>query len=77
MRAVCAPSCAVRLNRLACHAVRAPKTAPKKPQNLVGIHSQVWVGGWNPEQAETSISGSKNAGYDLIERTLPVYIGAC
>ena len=61
----------MRPTRLICQAVSAPKSAPKKPQNPVGIHSQVWVGGWNPEQAETSIGGTKNAGYDLIERELP------
>ena len=62
----------MRPTRLICQAVSAPKSAPKKPQNPVGIHSQVWVGGWKPEQAETSIGGTKNAGYDLIERELRV-----
>ena len=58
-RVASAPQAALRQHRLTCQAVRAPKTAPPKPKNNVGIHSQVWVGGWNPQQAETSISGTK------------------
>ena len=71
-----APQAALRQHRLTCHAVRAPKAAPPAPKNPVGIHSQVWVGGWNPQQAETSIAGTKKAGYDLIEREAPPWAGA-
>ena len=51
-------------------AARAPKSAPTNPKNSIGIHSQVWVGGWSPEEAEKAISGTKDAGFDLIEREL-------
>ena len=38
------------------------------PQNLIGIHSGVFVGDWKPQDAERAIKGAKDAGYDLIER---------
>jgi len=38
------------------------------PSNPIGIHAQVWVGDWSKEEAVTAISGTKKAGYDLIER---------
>ena len=37
------------------------------PQNLIGIHSGVFVGDWKPQDAERAIKGAKDAGYDLIE----------
>lgn len=38
------------------------------PTNPIGIHAQVWVGDWSKAEAEKAISGTKKAGYDLIER---------
>ena len=35
--------------------------------NRIGIHALVWVGGWSPEEAQTAIASSAEAGYDLIE----------
>lgn len=65
------PACPGLRNRsiLTCRAqaTRAPKAAPSNPKNSIGIHSQVWVGGWNPQEAEKAISGTKEAGFDLIE----------
>jgi D-psicose/D-tagatose/L-ribulose 3-epimerase len=41
---------------------------PENPQqNLIGIHSLVWAGGWSEAQARFAIEQSKAAGYDLIE----------
>lgn len=37
------------------------------PSNPIGIHAQVWVGDWSKDEAVTAISGTKKAGYDLIE----------
>lgn len=62
---------AQRRSGLVCRAQAAPKpkSAPANPKNPIGIHSQVWVGGWSKQEAEKAISGTKDAGYDLIERT--------
>ena len=49
-------------------AVRAAVAEVASPPNPVGIHAQVWVGDWSKQAAEYAISGSKKAGYDLIER---------
>ena len=38
------------------------------PSNPIGIHAQVWVGDWSKDEAVKAISGTKKAGYDLIER---------
>lgn len=35
--------------------------------NPLGVHALVWVGGWNPEEAEQAIASTAKAGYDLIE----------
>lgn len=35
--------------------------------NPVGIHSFVWVGGWDRDQCASAIQSSAAAGYDLIE----------
>lgn len=40
------------------------------PSNPIGIHAQVWVGDWSKNEAVKAISGTKKAGYDLIERRL-------
>ncbi|KAK9790359.1 hypothetical protein WJX73_006466 [Symbiochloris irregularis] len=68
------PCCQARAQRrsagVACRAQARggpPKSAPGNPKSPVGIHSQVWVGGWSPKEAEHAISGTKDAGYDLIE----------
>lgn len=37
------------------------------PDNLFGIHSLVWVGGWSDEQAELAIRSTAESGFDLIE----------
>ena len=37
-------------------------------QNQIGIHAQVWVGDWSKEEAVKAIKGTKDAGYDIIER---------
>lgn len=37
------------------------------PSNPIGIHAQVWVGDWSKDEAVKAISGTKKAGYDLIE----------
>ncbi len=39
--------------------------------NKIGVHALVWVGGWSPEQARTAIESTREAGYDLIELTMP------
>ncbi len=39
--------------------------------NLIGIHALVWVGGWSPDEARTAIESTREAGYDLIELTMP------
>ena len=49
----------------------APELKRKSPVNPIGIHSKVFVGGWTRDEAEAAISGSKAAGFDLIERKLP------
>ncbi len=38
------------------------------PSNPIGIHAQVWVGDWSKDEAVKAIKGTKDAGYDLIER---------
>ena len=35
--------------------------------NPLGIHSFVWVGGWDRDQCSTAIANTVRAGYDLIE----------
>jgi len=39
--------------------------------NPIGIHALVWVGGWSPDEARTAIESTREAGYDLIELTMP------
>ncbi len=39
--------------------------------NQIGVHALVWVGGWSPEQARFAIESTREAGYDLIELTMP------
>lgn len=39
--------------------------------NKIGVHALVWVGGWSAEQARTAIESTREAGYDLIELTMP------
>ncbi len=39
--------------------------------NPIGVHALVWVGGWSPDQARFAIASTKEAGYDLIELTMP------
>lgn len=36
-------------------------------ENLIGLHSQVWVGSWSKEKCELAIGKSAELGYDLIE----------
>ena len=38
------------------------------PSNQIGIHAQVWVGDWSKDEAVKAIKGTKDAGYDIIER---------
>ncbi|WP_353650042.1 sugar phosphate isomerase/epimerase family protein [Nakamurella sp. A5-74] len=46
----------------------APDTAADwRPSNRIGVHSLVWVGGWNDAQARQAIASTAEAGYDLIE----------
>lgn len=54
----------------AARAARSPLSvrAQAGPSNPIGIHAQVWVGDWSKEEAVKAISGTKKAGYDLIER---------
>ncbi len=35
--------------------------------NPLGIHAQVWVGGWSAAECETAIAATARAGYDFIE----------
>jgi D-psicose/D-tagatose/L-ribulose 3-epimerase len=35
--------------------------------NRVGIHAQVWVGGWSEAECRMAIENSRASGYDLIE----------
>lgn len=35
--------------------------------NKIGIHAQVWVGGWSEAEARKAIENSRATGYDLIE----------
>jgi D-psicose/D-tagatose/L-ribulose 3-epimerase len=35
--------------------------------NRVGVHAQVWVGGWSEVECRKAIENSRAAGYDLIE----------
>jgi D-psicose/D-tagatose/L-ribulose 3-epimerase len=35
--------------------------------NQLGVHAQVWVGGWSEAEARKAIESSKATGYDLIE----------
>lgn len=37
------------------------------PRNRLGIHSFVWVGGWNAEQCAQAVANTAESGYDLIE----------
>ena len=37
------------------------------PQNLLGIHALVWVGGWTPEECERAAASTAAAGYGLLE----------
>jgi len=39
--------------------------------NQIGIHALVWVGGWSPDEARKAIESTREAGYDLIELTMP------
>ena len=39
--------------------------------NPIGIHALVWVGGWSRDEARTAIESTREAGYDLIELTMP------
>jgi len=39
--------------------------------NQIGVHALVWVGGWSPDQARFAIESTREAGYDLIELTMP------
>lgn len=58
-------SCAVKADRSRRHlAVRAQAG----PSNPIGIHAQVWVGDWSKDEAVKAIKGTKEAGYDIIER---------
>lgn len=58
-------SCAVKADRS-----RRPLSvrAQAGPSNPIGIHAQVWVGDWSKDEAIKAIKGTKDAGYDLIER---------
>ena len=58
-------SCAIKADRGKRHlAIRAQAG----PSNPIGIHAQVWVGDWSKDEAVKAIKGTKEAGYDLIER---------
>ena len=58
-------SCAVKADRGRRHlAIRAQAG----PSNPIGIHAQVWVGDWSKDEAVKAIKGTKEAGYDIIER---------
>ncbi len=35
--------------------------------NPLGVHSFVWVGGWDREQCESAVASTVEAGYDLVE----------
>ncbi len=39
--------------------------------NTIGVHALVWVGGWSPDEARKAIESTREAGYDLIELTMP------
>ena len=39
--------------------------------NLIGVHALVWVGSWGPSDARLAIESTREAGYDLIELTMP------
>ncbi|MEO7061053.1 MAG: TIM barrel protein [Lapillicoccus sp.] len=39
--------------------------------NQIGVHALVWVGSWRPEDARLAIESTREAGYDLIELTMP------
>lgn len=43
------------------------RAAGSRYQNPIGVHQNVWVGGWSKEEVEATVSGSKEAGYDLVE----------
>jgi D-psicose/D-tagatose/L-ribulose 3-epimerase len=37
------------------------------PDNLIGVHALVWVGGWTPEECEQAAESTVAAGYGLLE----------
>ena len=39
----------------------------RKSRNAIGVHAQVWVGGWSTDAATYAITESAAAGFDLIE----------
>ena len=39
--------------------------------NLIGVHALVWVGSWGPDDARLAIESTREAGFDLIELTMP------
>ncbi len=45
-----------------------PNTAEaRSARNPLGIHSFVWVGGWDRSQCEYAVASTAAAGYDLVE----------
>ena len=36
-------------------------------KNKLGVHAQVWVGGWSHEEAARAIASTASLGYDYIE----------
>lgn len=52
-----------RASRMACRA----QGGLNSPTSLIGCHSQVWVGGWDEKDIIKSVTGTKDAGFDLIE----------
>lgn len=37
------------------------------PQNLLGVHALVWVGGWSPAECEQAVASTAAAGFGLLE----------
>lgn len=50
--------------------MRRPTRKPPYPTNPIGVHSKLWVGDWSQQEAAKAISGTKRAGFDLIELDL-------